>query len=346
MDEPPPPDQTRAVDPLSQAVLGAAAAQSVVGERLGRRSWWLGALGGMAPDLDVLIRNAANPLLSLEYHRHFTHSLAFIPVGGLLVALPFLALAREQTREQRGLIVAATTIGYATHGILDAFTSYGTLLWWPFSRTRVAFDWISVVDPIYTVILAAGVVIAAARSRTRAARAALLVSTLYLGLCGIQHTRATRAQATLAEQRGHERVRGRVQPLLLTSLLWRSLYEDGDGWLHADALSVPWWSGVRHHGTGSRAKLVDADAGPDLKLFLWFTSDWAYEAPELAEGTDGLQVVCDARYSLRPEGFDPLFCVDLGPDGAQALRQARPDDPGPVLREMFAMLGRDAGREL
>ncbi len=38
------------------------------------------------PDMDVLIRSASDPLLAIEYHRHFTHALAFIPVGGLIAA--------------------------------------------------------------------------------------------------------------------------------------------------------------------------------------------------------------------------------------------------------------------
>jgi len=35
----------------------------------------LGFLSGMAPDLDILIRSSTDPLLSLEYHRQFTHFL-------------------------------------------------------------------------------------------------------------------------------------------------------------------------------------------------------------------------------------------------------------------------------
>jgi len=43
----------------------------------------IGALAGMAPDLDILIRSSSDPLLKLEFHRHFSHSLFFIPVGTL-----------------------------------------------------------------------------------------------------------------------------------------------------------------------------------------------------------------------------------------------------------------------
>jgi inner membrane protein len=335
------------VDPLSQGVLGAAVAQAVVGERLGRKTWWLGALGGMAPDLDVLIRSANDPLVALEYHRHFTHSLAFIPIGGLLVAAPFLLRAREQSREHKKLIVAATTLGWATHGLLDAFTSYGTMLWWPFSRTRVAWDWISVLDPIYTVILAIGVVLAAKRVKARPAWIALLVSSLYLGLCGLQHTRALAAQAKIAELRKHEIVRGKAQPLLLTNLLWRSIYETEDGRIWADALTIPWWAKIDHHGSSARRKAVapsaPADARErDLSLFAWFASDWIYAAPELTPEGSSDEVYCDARYSLDASRFDGLFCVALGPDGATQLMQRRPEDAGATLREMAAMFRKPA----
>jgi hypothetical protein len=46
----------------------------------------------MAPDLDVLISSRTDPLLFLEYHRQFTHSLVFIPFGAGLVALAIWAL--------------------------------------------------------------------------------------------------------------------------------------------------------------------------------------------------------------------------------------------------------------
>lgn len=334
------------MDPLSQAVLGAAAAQAVVGERLGRKTWWLGALGGMAPDLDVLLRSASDPLLALELHRHFTHSLVFIPIGGLLVAAPFVLRAREQTREHKLLIVAATTLGWATHGLLDAFTSYGTLLYWPFSRERVAWDWISVIDPLYTLILAVAVVLAARRVKAWPAWAGLLVSSLYLGLCGYQHARAIAAQHNIAELRRHEIVRGRAQPLFFTNLLWRSIYEADDGRIWADALTIPWRAKIIHHGSGLR-RLVEAPQPSDdprerdLARFAWFADGWLYAAPDLQPDNSSDEVYCDARYSLDPNQFDGVFCVAIGPDGVTQLLQRRPEDSGAALRELFAMLRSD-----
>ncbi|MDA8555727.1 metal-dependent hydrolase, partial [Luminiphilus sp.] len=59
------------MDPLSQAAIGAAASQSGSSGANIRHALWIGALAGMAPDLDVFIRSDQDPLLFLEYHRQF-----------------------------------------------------------------------------------------------------------------------------------------------------------------------------------------------------------------------------------------------------------------------------------
>ena len=50
--------------------------------------------------------------------------------------------------------------GYATHALLDACTTYGTQLFLPFSNTRVAWNNVSVVDPLFTIPLAVLVIFA------------------------------------------------------------------------------------------------------------------------------------------------------------------------------------------
>ena len=70
------------MDPLSQGILGVAAAVSLARKNNARFAAGCGLAGGMAPDLDILIRSSTDPLMAVEYHRHFTHALAFIPIGG------------------------------------------------------------------------------------------------------------------------------------------------------------------------------------------------------------------------------------------------------------------------
>ena len=77
------------MDPLSQGPVGAAFAQSTANKNNLLKMGVIGFLAGLAPDLDVLIQSSTDPILSLEYHRQFSHSLFFIPFGSLIVALLF-----------------------------------------------------------------------------------------------------------------------------------------------------------------------------------------------------------------------------------------------------------------
>lgn len=302
------------MDPVTQALLGAAAAQAALGTRL-RRAWLVGAVGGVIPDLDVLVGSATDPLLAIEYHRQFTHALAFIPVGGAVAALPWLL--RRSGRSRWKAVLAAATLGYATHGLLDAFTTYGTQLWWPFSRARVAWDWISIVDPAFTLTLLVGVVWAARRHARAPAAVALALALLYLGMGGVQHARALDAQRQIAAARGHLRERGEVFPTLANQLVWRSLYQSGDS-LYADRIRVS-WLGARQWTEGSRVALQrEADlpahlrANPrvvrDFRRFRWFSDGWVARAPREPS------VFGDVRYSLRSDAFLPIWGVRFHPD--------------------------------
>ncbi len=73
------------MDPITQGTIGATLPQVFGKKKLGIIAL-LGFLSGLAPDLDIFIRSASDPLLSLEYHRQFTHSILFIPFGGLICA--------------------------------------------------------------------------------------------------------------------------------------------------------------------------------------------------------------------------------------------------------------------
>ncbi|MDG1438434.1 MAG: metal-dependent hydrolase, partial [Emcibacteraceae bacterium] len=74
------------MDPFTQGVLGAAFSQSFAKRSKIPLACFAGVVGGMAPDIDILIKSSSDSLLGIEFHRHFTHSLWFIPIGGLIVA--------------------------------------------------------------------------------------------------------------------------------------------------------------------------------------------------------------------------------------------------------------------
>ncbi len=186
------------MDPVTQTLLGSAAAQAVMSRKIGPAAALIGAVGGALPDIDVLAV-WTDPALPIGLHRHFTHALAFVPVGGAVAALPFLLAARW--RRQWKLVILAAAIGAATHGPLDVCTSYGTYLLWPLVDRRLALDIISIIDPVFTVALLTGVVWALIARSGRPALLALACCLAYLALGAVQHERAAAVQRRLAVAR-------------------------------------------------------------------------------------------------------------------------------------------------
>lgn len=330
------------MDTITQGLLGAAAAQALLGRRIGRRAWLYGAVGGMVPDLDILIRSPGDPLVGWRFHRHFTHSLAFIPVGGVISALPWIL--RERFASQRRDIVLATTAGYATHALLDAFTSYGTMLLWPFSDARIAWSCVAIVDPIYTGILAVGVYLAARRVTMRPARLALLLSSLYLLLGFVQRSRALEAARGLAAARGHVVERIDAYPSPPTNLMWRTTYlSEGRVWV--DGVRLPWWGPATTRAGGSVALATepalpaavrdDPRTREGFLVFHWFARGWVAWEPEHPD------VVGDLRYGQRDTSTSSMWGVRLRPGETEAVGSYRAPMGDALAQRWDALMGRD-----
>lgn len=302
------------MDPVTQGVLGAAAAQATLSRKLGKRLWLLGAAGGMAADLDVFIRSSVDPLAHVVWHRHFTHSLAFVPLGGLLVLLPFLFFRVYRSRSITAYL--AVTIGYATHGLLDAFTSYGTLLWWPFSQTRVAWDAVGIIDLFFTLPLFLGVILSAWQKRARPAILTLCYCAFYLSLGLVQNHRAFALQEITARQRGHELTRGRVLPTVGNLALWHSIYAEGDQ-IHVDRIKVPFLAPptVRSESVLQKFSVTAFETiSPNPKVqqalatFTWFADDYVFVVQ------DNPLILGDARYLGDPAKGQPLWGLQISSD--------------------------------
>lgn len=329
------------MDPVTQGALGGIVALAYADPE---RRWiaaLAGALGGMAPDLDVLIRSADDPLLALDFHRQFTHSLVAIPFGGAAVGAALHALGRFRGSLRELALFA--TLGWATHGLLDACTSYGTQLLWPFTNLRVAWCVVGVVDPVPTLAWLAGVVIALRTGRRRAARIGLGLGLAYLGLGGVQHLRARAVQAELMGSRGHVATRAEVKPTLLNLLLWRSLYID-DGVVHADALrlgvdpviypgaSIPLLSSDPLAPSPPRGSVHERD----LERFTWFSDGWVAVHPEHPN------VVGDVRYSMVPNEVSPMWGIIMDPaqpDVHVPFESFRDTSPERMQRVLGMLLG-------
>ena len=221
------------MDPLTHALLGASAAHVAFSPKLGRRAWMIGAVAGMLPDVEFFIRSSEDPLLNIEVHRQFTHAFAFIPVGGAIAAAPWL-IPRDRRVDWKPVLGAAT-LAYATHGVLDACTNYGTELLWPFVDLRVAWHWLTTIGPLFTLILLLGLVFAVRLDRRWPAVLGLAGVLAYTGVAAWQQERGLAAQAGIASARGHPVDRAKMFPTVGNVFLWRSVYESG-GVLHTDRI--------------------------------------------------------------------------------------------------------------
>ncbi len=281
----------------------------------------LAFLSGMAPDLDILIRSQEDPMLFLEFHRQFTHSLIFIPVGGFICALVGYWLLAKRVGMSFGLTYLVCTVGFSTHGLLDACTSYGTLLLWPFSNARIAWHNISIIDPLYTLPLIAAAVYVVRKQSKAVAIAAFAWMLLYPVAGVVQRERVEQLALAAAEQRGHEVQRLEIRPSFANLLVWKAIYQTT---VNGQKLYVVdgFYAGTenRHYPGESVAALdiqrdlpwLDANSqqAKDIERFRWFSNDY------LSLSTRHPNRVVDMRYSLLPNEVAPLWGIQLSADAA------------------------------
>lgn len=297
------------MDPITHVLLGASLGYAAFGKKLGRTAALAGGLAAFVPDADVFIRSASDPLLAIEHHRGFTHALLFAPVGAALVA--GIWMARQRWRPQALVLWLCCLAAYVSHCLLDAATSYGTQLFWPFSNARVGWDLISIIDPIFTMALLLGLVVALGLKRMRVATGALAIAAIYLVLGGVQHARAAAAQSQLAQRRGHTIERFEVMPTLANNLVWRALYVH-EGNIYSDRIRVSWFSGATVVEGWSLPLVTEAELTAaertrnqrrSFERFNWFSEGWVARKP----GEEA--VFGDMRYSLSTEAFDPIWGI-------------------------------------
>lgn len=136
------------MDSLTQIVLGASVGEAVLGKKIGNKALLYGAIGGTIPDLDIIARWFTDTITATEIHRGFSHSIVFC-----LLVSPILGILVNKLEKNYKLGWKPWTKLFFwalfTHTILDAFTTWGTQLFWPFDL-RLAFNSIFVIDPLYT----------------------------------------------------------------------------------------------------------------------------------------------------------------------------------------------------
>jgi len=190
------------MDSLTQAVLGAGIQGALLGRFHGRKALAAGALLATLPDLDVFIDHG-DPISGMINHRGFSHSLFVLSALALLLTWLYRRW-RPSAGYGAGRLFLTLWLVLCTHALLDAFTSYGTQLWWPLRPIPTSWSSIFIIDPFFTVPLFCTVIAAAIvgdRPRTwKALSWALAWCVFYLALSvGIKTVIEARVQRTLAQ---------------------------------------------------------------------------------------------------------------------------------------------------
>ncbi len=300
------------MDIVTHGLLGAAAAQAGAKKDETRLAILAGFAAGILADGDALIRSADDPLLNIEFHRHFSHSLLFIPLGGLIASLILWPLLRHHLAFKRLYLLCL--LAYSTSGLLDACTSYGTQLLWPFSNERIAWSIIAIVDPVFSLTLLGSIIWSARKCIPRAAQAGLLLAGSYLILGSYQHQQAHYFAQQQAELRGHRVERLMVKPTMANLLLWRSIYES-EGVFHVDGIRIsPFSASKLYPGRNAKRFVAERDLPGlkpdsalhhDVQRFLQFSDNMVILDPTRES------VLIDVRYSMLPISLAPLWGINL-----------------------------------
>ncbi|WP_308584646.1 metal-dependent hydrolase [uncultured Desulfovibrio sp.] len=212
------------MDPITHAASGAVAMLVMPNRPASRWAVPLAALAAASPDVDVLMANT--PLQFLLLHRGITHSLFFAPLLGLVLALVGCSLWRTQTPghwrfAKTWLFMTAMVL---LHIWLDCITTYGTMIFLPFSHMRVRLNAVFIIDLLVTLPLLWAI------WRWRARRGLLLMAMAWLFVYpGISiglnawHTAQTRERLT-AEGRAPQEIV--VLPDAFSPFFWRALYSE------------------------------------------------------------------------------------------------------------------------
>ncbi len=331
------------MDPITQGAFGAVFAQTQGNAKDLAKAAVIGGLAGMAPDLDVLIRSTDDSLLTLQYHRQFTHSLLFIPIGGLICSLFLHPLIGRRFGITFLQTLLWSIIGFATHGLLDGCTSYGTQLLWPLTDKRFAWDIISIIDPLVTLPLLTLVILSARTKARRYAIIGIVWLGVYFGFSIYQHQRALGEGQKLAESRGLVIENIEAKPSFANILIWKIITTTEDSY-YVDAVKIGWSKPTIWEGNTVQKLSIDRDLpwldkdsqqAKDIERFRWFSTGY------IALDKQNPNRVVDIRYSLLPQQIKPLWGIELSKN-AKSDQHAEfyneRGDSGSAMKQLWQMI--------
>ncbi len=203
------------------------------------------------PDSDVVI-SFFSSYAYLLHHRGVTHSLLMAPLWALLLA-GLAALCFRQPGAWR-TYAGVAALGIVAHILGDLITSFGTLIYAPFSDARVAWGTTFIIDLWFSGIILAGLAGSLYwKGSRRAAIIASLILFSYVGLQALWRSQALDFGEQYAREKGITAAQVSVQPAAVSPLNWMVMVEkDGD---------------YRYAFVNLKRQEIAADPGPEGGFF-------------------------------------------------------------------------------
>lgn len=261
------------MDSISQAALGAAIGEVMLGKKLGNKGAFLGAIVATIPDLDVILVPFYDNLERISIHRGYSHSIVFTIIAALGIAFLLKRMKSfEDISFQRTWWFS--WLALITHLLLDTFTSYGTQLFLPFSNYRASFDSVNIVDPLYTVPLLVGLFLSLywfkqAPNRSKYTAWALVLSTAYLlgTLVVKQSVNRQVEQNLLAQSIAYESLK--TVPVAFGSVNWYGVAKSKDS-LYLGQYSILERNEVKFEAFPINDALLDGLDDKLVSMLKWF----------------------------------------------------------------------------
>ncbi len=299
------------MDPVTHGLIGAAATQSFSNQHNIRQVSFVGFCSALLPDLDIFISRASDPLLNLEFHRQFSHSLIFIPVGALIAsALIWWIVKKKLSFKQTYLY---SLLAYGTAGLADTATSYGVQLLWPFLDERFAWNIISVFDPLFSLVLMLATGFALYKKKPKIAWLGIGWMVLYLSFGFIQQQRAHETAYQIAEDNNHRIKQLSVKPTMANELLWSIRYVYSES-LHTYGVRLsPFGESIIYDGN-SAALLPWKQKYASYRGMVMYEDIQRFSKLSggiLIQHPDHKNVIGDGRYSMLPTSVAPLWGIEI-----------------------------------
>ena len=139
------------MDTVTQVLVGVTTSEIGFRRRLGKPANRLAALSALLPDLDFILYPFAGEWWFMTGHRGPTHTFLFVLLAPFLLAWPFWR--KHKTERSYWEFWACSFVALLSHPILDLCTTYGTPVFMPFSSERFGWDFIGIIDFVYSPLL-------------------------------------------------------------------------------------------------------------------------------------------------------------------------------------------------